>query len=56
MSFIYKVALVSIMHKYVCVHVCVLVSWVVSNFLRPHRGACQVPLFMEFSKQEYWTG
>ena len=31
---------------------------VVSNSLRPHglTEACQVPLSMEFSRQEYWSG
>ena len=32
---------------YVCVCVLAARSWTV---------ACQVPLFMEFSKQEYWSG
>ena len=29
-----------------------------SDFLRPHRlyVACQAPLSMEFSRQEYWSG
>ena len=31
---------------------------VMSEFLQPHglHAACQVPLFMEFSRQEYWSG
>ena len=29
---------------------------VMSNFLRPHSEAHQVPLSMEFSRQEYWSG
>ena len=27
-----------------------------SDSLQPHRVACQAPLIMEFSKQEYWSG
>ena len=26
------------------------------SVLSPWTGACQAPLFMEFSKQEYWSG
>ena len=25
-------------------------------FATPWTGACQAPLFMEFSREEYWTG
>ena len=38
-----------------CMHVCVLSPSVVSDSLRPH-GACQAPLSMGFSRQEYWSG
>ena len=27
-----------------------------SDSLQPHHVACQAPLFMEFAKQEYWSG
>ena len=39
----------------VCVCVCVFSYLVASEFLRPIM-ACQVPLSMEFSRQEYWSG
>ena len=29
---------------------------VVSNSATPRIVACQTPLFMEFSRQEYWSG
>ena len=29
---------------------------VVSNSATPRTVACQTPLFMEFSRQEYWSG
>ena len=29
---------------------------VMSNSVRPYRLACQTPLPMEFSRQEYWSG
>ena len=29
---------------------------VMSDSLWPHTVACQAPLFMEFSRQEYWSG
>ena len=29
---------------------------VVSDFVTPWTVACQAPLFMEFSRQEYWSG
>ena len=37
---------------------CVLSSSVVSNSLQPHGlyVACQAPLSMGFSRQEYWSG
>ena len=39
-----------------CLPVC-WVTWVVSNFLRPlWTVACQAPLSMGFSRQEYWSG
>ena len=34
----------------------VCVDSVVSNFLIPWTVACQAPLFIEFSRQEYWIG
>ena len=41
----------------VCVCVCVCASCsVVSDPLWPHGLVCQVPLSMEFSTQEYWSG
>ena len=41
----------------VCVCVCVCVYSVVSNyFVTPWTVACQDPLTMEFSRQEYWSG
>ena len=39
----------------VCVCVCVRRS-VVSDSATPWAVACRVPLFMEFSRQEYWSG
>ena len=38
------------------VHELVLSSSVVSSSLRPCTVACQAPLSVEFSKQEYWRG
>ena len=38
----------------VCVHVCVLSR--VQLFVSPWTVACQAPLSMEFSRQEYWSG
>ena len=35
--------------------VCSVIS-VMSDFLRPYRLACQGPLSMGFSRQEYWSG
>ena len=40
---------------YVCVCVCSLAS-VVSDCCDPWAVACQVPLFIEFSRQEYYSG
>ena len=37
-------------------YMCVFSRSVMSNSLRPHRLACQAPLSMEFSRQEYWSG
>ena len=42
-------------HMGVCVCVCVSCS-VVSDSATPWTVACQVPLSMEFSRQEYWSG
>ena len=39
----------------VCVCVCVRVLRCVWFFVIPWTVACQAPLFMEFSKQEYWS-
>ena len=35
--------------------VCLVISHV-QLFATPWTGACQAPLFMEFSRQEYWSG
>ena len=44
----------------VCVHVCVCVCACVLNhvwrFVTPGTVACQAPLSMVFSRQEYWSG
>ena len=41
----------------VCVCVCVCACLVISNSLvTPWTVACQAPLSMEFSRQEYWSG
>ena len=37
-----------------CMHVCGVAS-VMSNSVRPY-GACQAPLYLGFSRQEYWSG
>ena len=37
-----------------CVHVCVLSH--VQLFASPWTVACQAPLSIEFSRQEYWSG
>ena len=39
----------------VCVCVCVMLSCV-QLFATPWTVACQMPLSMEFSRQEYWSG
>ena len=31
-----------------------ILSWILASI--PHWLACQAPLFMEFSRQEYWSG
>ena len=36
-------------------YVCALSCSVVSDSLQPH-GACQAPLSVQFSRQEYWSG
>ena len=41
---------------YVSVCVCVFSRSVVSNSLGPHGLYLPGPLFMEFSRQEYWSG
>ena len=38
----------------VCVCVCVCVLSCIQLFVAPGTVACQAPLYMEFSKQEYW--
>ena len=40
----------------VCVCVCVCVCSVVSDSVMPQTVACQAPLSMEYSRQEYWSG
>ena len=40
----------------VCVCVCVLSCLVVSDSVIPWTVACQAPLSIEFSRQEYWSG
>ena len=42
--------------KCVCVCVCVCVPGYAQLFATPWTVAHQAPLFMEFSKQEYWNG
>ena len=42
------------MHMCVCVCVCVLSR--VQFFVTPCTVAHQAPLFLEFSRQEYWSG
>ena len=40
----------------VCVPTCVCVRFVMSNSVTPWAVAHQAPLFMEFSRQGYWSG
>ena len=40
----------------VCVCVCVCMVSLVWPFATPWTVACQAPQFMEFSRQEYWSG
>ena len=40
----------------VCVCVCVLVASHIQLFATPWTVACQAPLSMEFTRQEYWCG
>ena len=40
----------------ICVCVCVLVANHALLFATPRTVAHQAPLFMEFSRQEYWNG
>ena len=40
----------------VCVCVCVCVFSHVQLFAIPWTVACESPLFVEFSRQEYWSG
>ena len=42
--------------NYVCVCVCVCVLSCVGLSAAPWTGACQAPLPIEFSRQEYWSG
>ena len=46
------------MRVYTCVHVCVCVSHsvVCIHSAIPWTIACQAPLSMKFSRQEYWSG
>ena len=44
-------------HIRVLMYMClVLVCLVISDSATPWPVACQVPLSMEFSRQEYWSG
>ena len=43
----------SMLYKYVCVLSCLHRVWL---FATPWTVACQVPLFIGFSRQEYWSG
>ena len=38
-----------------CVYVCVCVFSHIQLFVTPGTTACQAPLYMELSKQEYWS-
>ena len=40
----------------VCVYVCVLVAQLCATLWAPWTVAHQAPLYMEFSRQEYWNG
>ena len=40
----------------VCVCVCACACWLLSCVCNPMELACQGPLSMEFSRQEYWIG
>ena len=40
----------------VCVYVCVSVLSCVQLFATPWTVACQAPLSIEFTRQEYWSG
>ena len=40
----------------VCVCACVWIAQLCPTLVTPRTGACQAPLSMEFSKQEYWSG
>ena len=41
---------------YMCVCVCVCALSCVQLFVTPWTVTCQTPLFMGFSKQDYWSG
>ena len=41
---------------YMDVSVCVLVTWSYPTLCKPMDVACQAPMSMEFSRQEYWSG
>ena len=49
---VWREKLDKLLKNYFCC-TCVCVCSLISNFLWPHGGACQVPLPMEFSRQEY---
>ena len=38
-----------------CVSACSITSVMSDSFVTPRTAACQAPLFMGFSKQEYWS-
>ena len=43
----------SVTHKYICVSDS---CSIMPDSFQPHRLACQAPLSMEFSRQDYWSG
>ena len=45
----------NVLKYYLCVYVCVHALSVVSGFAAPRTVACQAPLPMEISRQEYWS-
>ena len=47
---------VRILHEYECVCVCTLSHSALSDSATPWPVACQAPLLVGFSRQEYWSG